>query len=357
METVCILYVNLRARKCIPIEYCDFTANSGVRSFKELPTAQSETVYGFNAWNVCILEYDCHMGVQARPDIFLYDNYRRFLGDWYQYEKSNVGFSFREFSQRAGFKSPNFVKLIIDGKRNVTLNSIRKLILALHLSAEEGSFFKSLVMLNQAKSGAERTSYTRELLKFKVFRELHPLKGASLEFYECWYSIPLREMIASPLFREDFDWIAGQFLNIISANQVRAAIENMLLLGVIQRDANGKLIQASKNISTGDELESAMVAGFHKQMMTLASESIDTVKRHRRDISGITLAISEGSFSRIKELVQSFRKSLLAEADAFEGEKAIYQVNFQVFPLTRFFGKEDDQASYVDEGKKWQKAS
>ena len=52
-------------------------------------------------------------------DVFDYLNYRAFLRDYYVERKRKGKVSFRSFSQRAGLKSPNYLKLVMDGERNL----------------------------------------------------------------------------------------------------------------------------------------------------------------------------------------------------------------------------------------------
>ena len=63
------------------------------------------------------------MGLGEVVTVFAYSNYREFLRDWFAQLQSSPGFSFRSFSRIAGFNSPNFVKLVVDGKRNLSIES------------------------------------------------------------------------------------------------------------------------------------------------------------------------------------------------------------------------------------------
>ena len=54
-------------------------------------------------------------------NIFSYTNYRAFLRDLYLTKKSeSSGFSHRVFVRMCGFASPNFLKLVIEGKRDAS---------------------------------------------------------------------------------------------------------------------------------------------------------------------------------------------------------------------------------------------
>ena len=50
--------------------------------------------------------------------IYTYTDYRKFVKDYYLSKKKSIRrFSYRSFSEKAGFSSPNFIKLVIDGKK------------------------------------------------------------------------------------------------------------------------------------------------------------------------------------------------------------------------------------------------
>lgn len=280
-----------------------------------------------------------------RPNVFTAQNYREFLRAFFDYEKrTTLDFSYRVFSARAGFKSPNFLKLVVEGKRNLTIASIRGIIKAFKLGSDEGTFFKNLVFLNQAKTGSEKSEHLRELMKSQMFRELYPMKKAELDFYQNWLCIPIRELIGSKGFHDDPEWIAKNLRPTANVHKVQEAIATMLLLGLIRRNEQGRLEQCQKNLTTGNEVQSGVVQEFHKQMIRLASNSIDGVTRAQRDVSSSTVLVSETTFHRLKEMVQSFRKTLMAEAEqGGAGKQAVYQINLQLFPLSEFVASTDEE--------------
>ena len=53
--------------------------------------------------------------------MYAFADYRRYLAAYYDYAKAEqYGFSFRVFSRRAGIRSSNYLRLVIDGERNLT---------------------------------------------------------------------------------------------------------------------------------------------------------------------------------------------------------------------------------------------
>jgi uncharacterized protein (TIGR02147 family) len=175
------------------------------------------------------------MGVENlefKPSVFEYDDYRRFLGDAYAFYKKNFShFSFRYFAKRAGFASPNFLKLVIEGKRNLSLESVPRFSEAFKLSKPESEFFAYLVAFNQAKSPIERADSARLMIQCKGFLKIHPLQQAEYAYYANWYYIPVRELAGFPDFKEDATWIAGKIFPRIAPVQAAQALADLVMLG------------------------------------------------------------------------------------------------------------------------------
>jgi uncharacterized protein (TIGR02147 family) len=275
--------------------------------------------------------------------IFEYDNYRAYLRDLYRfYKETKPCFSYRYFSQKAGFRSPNFLKLIIEGKRNLSSESIERFTDALNLSKKEADFFRVLVHLNQARTIGEKKLYAEQLMQSRSFRSIHPLRQDQYRYYRDWYNIPIREMTVLPEFSEDPGWIARRLVPTISPQQAQRALDLLFQLGLLKRDESGRIVQSDAFISTGDEVTFTSVANYHRAMIQKGSEALDRFAGPDRDISSVTMALSEEGFREIKSLIQKFRKELLAIADQEKRPDGVYQVNFQLFPLAKCSKKEPD---------------
>ena len=96
--------------------------------------------------------------------IFEYIDYRQYLKDYYNESKATMTyFSYRFFAQRAGLNSPILLKLVFDGKRNLSRKSTEKFIKGLNLKEKEAVYFSNLVRFNQAKVVGEKQVYYRVL--------------------------------------------------------------------------------------------------------------------------------------------------------------------------------------------------
>ncbi len=268
--------------------------------------------------------------------VYAYLDYRAFLRDHYTAKKAaSRGFSYRSFSKKAGVSSPNYLKLVIDGKRSLSSAMAERFAQACGLDREASRYFVHLVGFNQAKTSTERAEHYAKLTGFQSYRQAHKLDIAHAAYYSDWYMPAIRELAASRQFREDPEWIGDQLLPPVSRVQVERALEILTDLGLLVRSADGRLVQADPLLSTGPETRGLHITAFHRAMTQRAMESIDLVPAAERDISSLTLGLGRTGLRVLKERLQGLRRELL-ELSALETEpEQVVQLNFQLFPLSK----------------------
>ena len=267
-------------------------------------------------------------------DVFEYLDYRGFLSDYYAAKKEEGrGFSYRAFSRRAGLRSPNHLKRVMDGERNLTSTMAVVYTEALGLQGERGTYFCDLVQFGQARSSAERNAAYQRLTRFRGYREAHKLDLAHSAYYSTWYLPAIRELVLRHDFRDDAAWIARQMVPPITRSEANKAVQVLLKLELLRRQG-GTLVQTTRVLSTGAETQGLHIGNYHRSMMKRAAESIDLVPAPRRDISSLTFCVGEDGLKRIKERIQQFRKELIAVAEQEEFGTQVVQLNMQLFPLS-----------------------
>lgn len=277
------------------------------------------------------------------PSIFEYDNYRLFLSDAYAALKStNKKFSFRYFARICGFKAHSFLRLVMQGKSNLSPESIEKVAKAFKFNHEETRFFKNLVQLNQATTSEEKQVFAKAILKSQTYRKIHPIRETQFQYFSQWYYSVVRELVGLPGFKEDPEWIARHTIPEIKTEEASQAIESLLKLELLARDENGQLVQTQKVVSTPSEVASAYVANWHREYLKKAAESIDTVPRELRDISAVSLGFSKENVKIIKEMVANFRREVVQLALQQSPRDSLYQLNIQFFPLSDLTEKKGD---------------
>jgi len=271
--------------------------------------------------------------------IFRYLDYRAFLRDFYRHEKAKSRtFSHRMFSRRAGLRSSNYLNLVMKGERDLSSEMATRFARGCALRKVEADYFCELVAFGQARTADERNRCYDRLGRFREFRAAHQLDAAQAVYHSTWYMPAIRELVARSDFQEDPKWIASVLLPQISPQQAREALTTLCELKLLLRDAGGRLRQAEELVTTGRGPLGHHVVNYHRTMISQAVHALDHVPREERDISSLTLCVSEAALPRLKERIRAFRQELLQLAE-LEGEaERVIQINFQLFPLSA--GKE-----------------
>jgi uncharacterized protein (TIGR02147 family) len=273
---------------------------------------------------------------QNRPSVFEFVDYRAYLRAYYETEKARrPAFSYRYFARRAGQASPNFLKLVIEGKRNLGKESVSAFAVALELDKEEATFFADLVAFCQATTQEEKNRYFSRIAASRNFRKAGRIEGELFEYLSHWHIPVVRELTARKDFREDPKWIAAQLRPTISIREAAQALRVLLRLGLIRKLDDGRIERGEPSWTTGHEVQSFAVVNYHQEMLNRASEAMTTVPQAERDVSSLTVCIKASTVAEIKRRMHAFNEELLALCDADEDPEIVFQIGLQCFPLSR----------------------
>lgn len=271
-----------------------------------------------------------------RPDLFAYLSYRDYMRDYYTEAKEHTcHMSFRYLSQRAGFKSPNFYKLVMEGARNLSEDGAQRIARALDLDAEERSFFLELVAFDQGERAEQRNAAFERISASQRFRQARQLDHETFEYLSAWYYPTIREMVARDDFQESSEWIAAQLLPPITPKQAARALELLMQLELIVRDESGRLVRQDPTLSTGHEVRALAVGNYHRQMLERAAYAIERVPSRERLLGATTMCIDASSFEEIKLRVNQLRELVMEMAEQCDSRQRVYQFNIQLFPLSQ----------------------
>jgi uncharacterized protein (TIGR02147 family) len=157
-----------------------------------------------------------------------------------------------------------------------------------------------------------------------------------LEFFTEWYNVAIYELAFTPYFNDDPKELAGLLTPRIRPEQARKSLELLQRLNLLHKDeSSGRLVPKRSRVSTGDEIASLAIIRYHQKMIDLGKESLTSVEASLRDISAISIAIPEEKLPELKKEISALRKKLLSMAEQETNPDAVYQVNFQLFPLSR----------------------
>ena len=271
---------------------------------------------------------------RAPVDVFRYRNYREFLGAFYAHEKPG-GLSYRGFARAAKLGAPNYLKLVIDGKRNLSPEMAQRFAAACRLNEESSQYFTLLVQFNQADNDGERNDLHEQLSRFSRFRASQRLDLAQKEYHSSWYIPAVRELVACSGFSESTAWIAANLQPPVSEKEAAHALDVLERLSLTERDESGRLVQSSRAVTTGQQTSGLYIRNYHTELMQRAVHAMHDLSADQRYISALTLSTSAATLAEVRRRVIEFRQQLVALCDADPCPSQVIQLNLQLFPLSQ----------------------
>ncbi len=261
-----------------------------------------------------------------------YTDYRKYLKDYYaDRKKRSPTFSYRQFSQKAGIRSPSLLREVTEGRRNLTESSIQQFVKGLGLTETDTRFFTALVHYNQAQDEQTRLQWLESMrgLRRRVKAAFVPLERH--EYYSRWYIPVVRELACRIDWGGDFRKLAQRLRPAITVLEARQAVDLLLRMGFLE-ERDGAWIQPDPALTTGSEVDSLHVRAGNLQFATMGAESIELVPPSQRDVSTVVVGISHDGFRRIKEEIRLFKERVARIAEDDERADGVFAVNVQLVP-------------------------
>jgi uncharacterized protein (TIGR02147 family) len=274
--------------------------------------------------------------------IFDYLDYREYLKDHYEANKArNSFFSFRYISAKTRLDSSFYVK-VLQKQIHLSIKSLPRLIDFLNLSKKESDYFTLLVRFNRAHQKDEMRLYFEKIIDFREL-QTRTLDAEKYRYFSKWYHIAIRELLNYYRFDGDYATLAAKLNPPISEATARKAVELLVKLGLVKKNGNGFFELTDRFVTTGESWNSIAIENFQREMLHLAEESINKIPKKDRETSTVTVSVSRTCFATMKERLREFRKELLEMARIERDPDGVFQINFQIFPLTRIDQSEGEQ--------------
>ena len=280
----------------------------------------------------------------AVPTLSEYMDYRLFLADFYLAKKHLTRtmirpYSYSLFSAAADIKSPNYLKMIIEAKRNLSPEMVGKFAKACSFNKAQTDEFKLLVSFNQAEDPADRNYALKQLSEYRVEQKLKhgELDRKTFEEMPNW----IGWIIYALVDQEGVTFETSQLKELLrgkaSEAEITEAVENLIRSGELVRDAVTNTLTKGKPSETQKEIPSALVRKLQMQLMYLGLESLYQDTAAEREFGSLTMSLTEKEFELIKFRLRHLRKSMhkdnLTARESSKGDR-VYQLNLQLFPVS-----------------------
>ncbi len=274
---------------------------------------------------------------QPRISLFDFDDYRDYLikvgmpDGLYSHTSNNL----QSWANRLGYKSPSSLTMVIKGQRSPSFDMLNSLAEDLEMTMKEKQYLTLLVQLEKA---TKKKKDTKEILE-KIAELNAGSTSISLGLKEFsaiseWYFLAIKQLISTPNFIEDEDWIFKKLRKKVTPSQIKNALNIMLEMETIGRDENGKLIVLKEGLLTTNDVPSSAIKRHHFGMINRALEAIDEQSVKERQVTSVTMRVKPEEVDAAKKYIFEFIKDFNEKFSTTEADD-LYQLNMQFFRHTR----------------------
>lgn len=267
-----------------------------------------------------------------RP-IITYLDYRTYLLEFYEENRAQDDFfSIRYFARKVGMDHGYLAKLVHQ-KVHMADGHVEKFLEFCGLKGRDADYFRTLVRFNKART-QDQTSALFEKLMSLAGVEFHPIEKDQVEFYSSWHHTAIRSLIGIRPFSGDFEDLAKQLNPYVEPRKVAESVRLLERLKLIEKAEDGTYRLTHALITTGG-FQAAAIRQFQREMLHLAEESLVRHPKEHRDISTVTISLDKADLAEIKDRIAALRQSIMKMSAKGARPEAIYQLNVQLFPLSR----------------------
>jgi uncharacterized protein (TIGR02147 family) len=191
-----------------------------------------------------------------------------------------------------------------------------------------------LVAFAKAKKQSDIKRHFERLTTMKRVEPFETTSGVA-EFYRTWYHSAITGLLSFYDFNGDYETLGKQFDPAITAKEARESIALLEKLGIVAKNATGQLRPVHDLMTTGDKWHASAIHEYQREAIRLAEHALDEMPKGKRDISTVSFAVNEDDFREISLLARDFRSSVLRIARESEKADRLYQINIQIFPMTK----------------------
>jgi uncharacterized protein (TIGR02147 family) len=280
------------------------------------------------------------------PMVGDYLDFRKYLADYYQYRrelsKNDIRpYNYAVFSAGANIKSPNYLKLIIEGRRNLSEDMIAKFAKAMGLGKEQAEEFKLLVLYGQASDPADRNMHLRALNEKRVDLKLKSgeIDQKTWEKIPSWITWILYAMVDQKDVSFEPEKLRESLRNKANVDEIQASLNSLMSAGELVKDAEtGEVKKARSLMESAEEVPVALVRKLQAELMYLGLESLFQDSPTEREFGSATLSLTKQEFEELRFSLRKIRKeaqkNIGVKRLTSKGDR-VYQLNLQLFPITK----------------------
>lgn len=267
------------------------------------------------------------------PEIFSFNDFRQFLLEVFHLKhRKQKKYSLRMFSKELGLR-PTAISDILSERKGMSTSLAQKIASQLSLNLAESQYFISLVEIRHGRSLSVRKNAEKRIRALRKVDGLHEeLSDHQVDFFEHWYHPAILELISLNEGNLTNDEIQEIFS--LSEFEVDMALKKLIDLGFLERK-EGRYIRNLEFVSLDSLTPRKTVREFHKQLLSLAQEKIETNPIEKRKFISNVFSFKSNLIQEARNELDLFHDQFIEKYADIDSPDSVYAFSMQLFRLDK----------------------
>lgn len=246
--------------------------------------------------------------------------YRDILNQAYLDRSSaNPSYSMRSFARDLGI-SASTLSEVLSGKKGISPKRALQFAKTIRLPEWQVQMFCDLVTQDHAKSPSTRESARERLQHLKQENSVRLLNQSAARALTSWVDLAILELTYLKDFKPSPSWISKKLG--IESTVAAKSIERLKAVDLLKVDSEtGTWIDASPLFSTTDGIPSDSIRAFHRSVLQLAIQKLETKSVEERTVKTAVVSLSGDRIQRAKNILDEAIGKIVSLADESSQER------------------------------------
>ena len=265
--------------------------------------------------------------------VFEYLDYRNYLKDAFDERKANDPFfSYRMLAEFLGLDTSNVFR-ILHGESQLPARCQSRALEFLGLSGRSAEFFILLIGYARERGAKAKKEILEKALSLRDVARRQLEEEQLAVYFGNWWVVAVRSLLEVLDGRNVPSELSKRLVPAVSEADIERALGALKELGLVKKASSGRLLLAEPHVTAGGEVRTKAVRQFQKQILSLASDSIERFPRDQRDVSTLTLAVDARAFAEIREIIRECRRQIQKRVEEAKAPDRVMQLAMAFFPL------------------------
>ncbi len=273
--------------------------------------------------------------------LFEYVSVRDFLEEYYLNKKNSTpSFSHRVLASKVGFSNGYFSR-ILSGEKKLSSALVEKFVIYLKFGRSEADYFRALVIYSQSSNEIEKNNAFKTMLSTQR-RSSSVVEQEQFELFHTWYHSTLFSLchMGEITTQTDLGEIGSKLYPSVSSKELTQSLQLITKLDLVEVK-NSVYTVKNQFLTSGSKHKNRHIQNYLLNSLQQAKNALLSTPQSERDISTMTISVSQSGYEEIQELVAQFKQKVNGVIAADSELDRVCQINIQQFPLYKK-GKSDD---------------